>query len=393
MPELRSLLTAEAYLLEQVPLHYLVVCGGLAALGAVMGRLGRRPSLLTLALLGAPLLYGRALPGFLLTAGAVLAFCALVGRLTDHAPRTPWRWRACCVAIGTLILVFLVGREQSWADRLTVGQGDWRCTLFQLDMFLALRLVTFLWEFGARRISPTGRGYVCWAALPFAAFGPVLRYSELEPALRAGASAAPRPAVRLCVFGDAALRLLLGLACAAAFHHVFRARDVDVPYWLRALLGFNLAPWTFYLLVSGSTRFMEASAPAWGLTLPPSFDRPFGRSSLSEFWGAWNMTATRVFRDYLFFNRWGAGRPNLVLNSFLVFVAVGLWHGANLYWVLWGALHGLGFGATLAWRTRRLPVPGGPVGTAVCALATYLFVCGCWVLPSRLLSLAGVVPG
>ena len=64
---------------------------------------------------------------------------------------------------------------------------------------------------------------------------------------------------------------------------------------------------------------------------------------------------TSAFRDMLFFNRWGLAHPNLYLNTVVVFLAVGLWHAVNPYWILWGLIHGLGFCAFILWRKWRGP--------------------------------------
>ena len=50
---------------------------------------------------------------------------------------------------------------------------------------------------------------------------------------------------------------------------------------------------------------MERLAEFWGIELPTSFNYPFGQTNISEFWARWNMTVTRICRDYLFYNRWG----------------------------------------------------------------------------------------
>jgi D-alanyl-lipoteichoic acid acyltransferase DltB (MBOAT superfamily) len=159
------------------------------------------------------------------------------------------------------------------------------------------------------------------------------------------------------------------------------------------VIAFSLAPWSFYLLWAGYFNFMERLAPFWGLNLPPSFNRPFGRRNLSEFWANWNMSATSVFRDYFFYNRWGLAKANLYINTLIVFLMVGVWHGLNGYWILWGLLHGIGFCGYLwysanksrfaIWRHQVLDSPFRFAGPVV----TYMYVCSCWFLPPTILKL------
>ena len=103
------------------------------------------------------------------------------------------------------------------------------------------------------------------------------------------------------------------------------------------------------------------------------------------------MTATRVFRDYLFYARWGLQRPNVYVNTMLVFALVGLWHAANSYWLLWGTLHGVGFCVYLAFRRFGMPIRRrfawipDKVRSGLAIATTYVFVCACWVAPSLLI--------
>src|SRR5512143_887354 len=80
-----------------------------------------------------------------------------------------------------------------------------------------------------------------------------------------------------------------------------------------------------------------------GFRFPDNFDRPYAAVSLQEFWRRWHATLSRWLRDYLYVplggNRRGKGR--VAVNLLVTMVLGGLWHGAGLNFVLWGALHGL----------------------------------------------------
>jgi hypothetical protein len=55
------------------------------------------------------------------------------------------------------------------------------------------------------------------------------------------------------------------------------------------------------------------------------------------------------------------------------------------YWILWGFLHGVLFCAYLAWR-RIGPAPRGTLAGRIAAgVFTYVCVCACWYLPSKIL--------
>src|SRR5205814_3189155 len=229
-----------------------------------------------------------------------------------------------------------------------VSLGGIDVVMLVLHMWLVLRAVTFFWELGAGRIAlPPPRHFALWYLLPFTLAGPVLRYSEFEPFLRSlsrqGSPVPPLTGTWVRTVGQGLGELVLAVACSW-FSAELLARASG--HWVTAVKGLNIfffAPWGFLWLAGGTFHVMEAAASLWALTLPPSFNAPFGRPNLSEFWANFNMTATRVFRDYVFMTRWGLKRPNLYLNAVLVFVFCGAWHSFNAYWLLWGLLHGLGF--------------------------------------------------
>ncbi len=101
-----------------------------------------------------------------------------------------------------------------------------------------------------------------------------------------------------------------------------------------------------------------------GFTLPPNFNRPYISQSVTEFWRRWHMTLSRWFRDYLYIPLGGnrAGPARTYFNLGLVFLLCGLWHGASLNFVAWGAYYGalliverLGLGVVLErlWQPLR----------------------------------------
>jgi D-alanyl-lipoteichoic acid acyltransferase DltB (MBOAT superfamily) len=69
-----------------------------------------------------------------------------------------------------------------------------------------------------------------------------------------------------------------------------------------------------------------------------------------------------------------------------------LWHGTNLYWALWGLLHGMGFCVFMWYRANKGRAILRPLmffeNDFVGRVTTYVFVCMCWALPSKLLAFA-----
>ena len=84
------------------------------------------------------------------------------------------------------------------------------------------------------------------------------------------------------------------------------------------------------------------SAWLFGIMLPVNFDLPYIATSFQTFWRRWHMTLSFWLRDYLYItlggNRKGAVRT--YVNLAMVMVLGGLWHGAAVTFLIWGAIHG-----------------------------------------------------
>lgn len=340
-----------------------------------------------LSLLVAAAYYGRDFLGFLIVSGIAYAAVRSLGRETIPARRWRWAW----IGIIVLAVVFTAGRVLHWNRPLILGSVQ--VPVYTFGMWPALKLVTLLWEVGSGAVAvPALSRYVIWTALPFTLGGPVLRLSQMPPQLTGNPQAWRSPGwwMEAC----AATAKLGGGILLGTFQQLFPIHGPHAHFLNNALATFLTGPIGFYLTTAGYFHWMELLARPAGLKLPPSFNWPVGRENISTFWMNWNMTATYVFRDYLFYNRWGGRNFNIYLNTLILFTMVGLWHEANAYWILWGFLHGLLFTGYLLWRKYgsrfgRIPLRGTLVSQVAARIFTYFCVCMCWYLPSKILQKLG----
>ena len=112
------------------------------------------------------------------------------------------------------------------------------------------------------------------------------------------------------------------------------------PYLVLASLLFS---YQLYLDFSGCCDIAIGGARILGFTLMENFDRPFAATSYSDLWRRWHISLSSWFRDYLYIPMGGSRCPRWrqVINLMVTFLASGLWHGANLGYVIWGALNGV----------------------------------------------------
>ncbi|MCD7777418.1 MAG: MBOAT family protein [Clostridiales bacterium] len=93
---------------------------------------------------------------------------------------------------------------------------------------------------------------------------------------------------------------------------------------------------------SGYSDIAIGTAKTLGINLMTNFDRPYFSRSIKEFWRRWHISLSGWFKDYVYIPLGGnrVSKPRWALNIFITFVLSGIWHGANLTFIVWGALHG-----------------------------------------------------
>lgn len=98
-----------------------------------------------------------------------------------------------------------------------------------------------------------------------------------------------------------------------------------------------------YCDFSGYTDIAIGIALWLGFRLSVNFNSPYKADCPTDFWRRWHISLSSWLRDYLYIPLGGnrKGRVRTYVNLFLVMLIGGLWHGANLKFVIWGALHGL----------------------------------------------------
>ena len=97
-----------------------------------------------------------------------------------------------------------------------------------------------------------------------------------------------------------------------------------------------------YCDFSGYADIAIGTAKLFNLRLTRNFDQPYLSTSVRQFWRRWHMTLASWMRDYVYISLGGSRKGALRrdLNTLVTFLLVGLWHGADLTFAVWGLLHG-----------------------------------------------------
>lgn len=141
---------------------------------------------------------------------------------------------------------------------------------------------------------------------------------------------------------------VLGRMVSWGFSNVEAATSMD--------LFLVMLAYTFQIYYDFSGYSDMATGIAWmfNFKLPMNFNSPYKAYSIIDFWKRWHITLTRFFRTYIYFPL-GGSRKGLVrtyINTMIVFLASGIWHGANYTFILWGIFHGIAQCATRFFRKQ-----------------------------------------
>ncbi|MGN0976893.1 MAG: MBOAT family O-acyltransferase [Faecousia sp.] len=89
------------------------------------------------------------------------------------------------------------------------------------------------------------------------------------------------------------------------------------------------------------------------IDLPLNFDSPYKALTIAEFWQRWHKTLTRFLTKYIYIPLGGNRKGTLrtYVNIMMVFLASGLWHGADYTYILWGFIHGVFSVVNRRWKS------------------------------------------
>jgi len=114
-------------------------------------------------------------------------------------------------------------------------------------------------------------------------------------------------------------------------------------YGYEMVIATVLFAFQIYCDFSGYTDIAIGTARTMGFDIMKNFDSPYFSKSITEFWRRWHISLSTWFRDYVYIPLGGSrkGKYKTYANLFIVFVVSGLWHGAAITFVIWGAIHGV----------------------------------------------------
>lgn len=121
------------------------------------------------------------------------------------------------------------------------------------------------------------------------------------------------------------------------------------------LLGVLFFAFQIYADFSGYSDIAIGTAKLFGFDLMTNFANPYFSRNIREFWSRWHISLSTWFRDYVYIPLGGSrvSKVRQAFNIIVTFTISGLWHGANLTFVIWGTLHGLYYLPSIIFKTKK----------------------------------------
>lgn len=116
---------------------------------------------------------------------------------------------------------------------------------------------------------------------------------------------------------------------------------LTIPEILIVMLSYTFQ---IYFDFSGYSDMAIGLGKMFNFEITRNFNSPYKAISVADFWKRWHMTLTRFLTTYIYIPLGGnrKGKVRTYINTMIVFLISGIWHGANWTFILWGVLHGLG---------------------------------------------------
>ena len=229
--------------------------------------------------------------------------------------------------------------------------------------------------------------------------GPISTWAQLAPQLEQGHRLEPSQSVSGVLLMCWGLFKKLVIADRLAAVTAYVTVEASVPGWT-LLLGAATYMVRLYADFSGGMDVIRGTALLMGIDMAENFRRPFFAVSVADYWRRWHITLGAWFRSYLLYplttSRAGValGRAGVrllgkrvgrrlpaALATLVVFLLIGLWHGASWNAVLYGQYFGVLMGAatllepTLRGLKKRLHIrEGARLWKGLCIARTLLLV-------------------
>lgn len=236
-----------------------------------------------------------------------------------------------------------------------LGNGTLQSVTYEpMDIFLPVGIsfftfqsLSYIIDIYRRQLEPLHRwiDYVFYVSFfPQLVAGPIVRARDFIPQIY------KELVVTREQFGEGLFLIFCGLFKKAvisdyiSLNFVDRIFDAPLLYTgVENLLGVYGYALQIYCDFSGYSDMAIGIALLLGYRFNINFDSPYQSATITEFWRRWHISLSSWLKDYLYISLGGnrKGKTRTYINLMVTMLLGGLWHGASLRFILWGAIHGV----------------------------------------------------
>lgn len=275
-----------------------------------------------------------------------------------------------------------------WSNRIAGTHFDISVIILPVGIsFFTFQAISYIMDV-YRQKAPVVKNIVDFgfylAFFPQLVAGPIVRAAEFIPQIYRKYTLRKEEAGHALFLIGCGLVKKMAISDYISINFVDRVFDQPLLYsgFENLMAGYGYAL-QIYCDFSGYTDIAIGLALLMGFRLPANFNSPYRAHSITDFWRRWHISLSSWLRDYLYIPLGGnrKGRIRTDINLLVTMLLGGLWHGADMRFILWGGLHGAALVLHKAWQ--RLfpsePLRKKRLGNLPGIIFTFHFVVFCWI--------------
>ncbi len=295
------------------------------------------------------------------TATSDFLIARAIAQTSRKGLRKAWVALSVCINIGMLAYFKYTNFLYDVGVMLLSSMGQWmgirelaQLSYTPLDIFLPVGISFFTFQSLSytidvyrKRLDPLRRwiDYLFYVSFfPGLVAGPIVRARDFIPQMFRS------PKLSKEHLGEGLYLIICGLfkKCVISdyisINFVDRIFDAPTLYTgLENLFGVYGYALQIYCDFSGYSDMAIGIALLMGIRFNVNFDSPYQSATITEFWRRWHISLSSWLKDYLYISMGGnrKGKFRTYVNLIVTMLLGGLWHGASMRFILWGALHGV----------------------------------------------------
>ena len=172
--------------------------------------------------------------------------------------------------------------------------------------------------------------------------GPIVKFSDVSRQIRSRTHTVEKTVsgIKRFIYG-LSKKLIISNTMAVIADNVF-ALDESSMMLPAAWIGAACYTMQIFFDFSGYSDMAIGLGRMFGFEFKENFNYPFSAAGMTDFWRKWNISVSSWFKEYVYIPLGGnrKGKFRTCINKCIVFFLTGLWHGANMTFIVWGLMHG-----------------------------------------------------